>query len=92
MRMELCKNSNNRISYSEFLNYLDGGGWTLSIGINDRMTIDEHLSYIDSIMTFEDALVDFIPNGNIPEQFEKIDVFIKPTVRESEISSRTKHI
>ena len=92
MRMELCKKSNNHISYSEFQNYLDSGGWSLSIGINDRMTIDEHLSYIGRIATFQDSIIEFISDDTIPELVERIDVFIKPTIREFEMSSRTIHI
>lgn len=92
MRMELCKNSNNRISYSEFLNYLDSGGWSLSIGINDRMTIDEHLSYIDRITKFEDAKIDFFLDDIVPKLSERIDIFINLTVREANILSNIKHI
>ena len=92
MRMELCKNSNNRISYSEFLNYLDSGGWSLSIGINDRMTIDEHLSYIGRITTYKDAIIEFVPDDSISELVERIDIYILPTIRESELSTNSIHI
>ena len=84
-----CKNS---ISYSEFRNYLDSGEWDLCIGINDWMTVDEHLSYIDRITTFEDAQIKFFLDGIVPKLAEIIDVFIRPTVRETEMSSNTKHI
>jgi hypothetical protein len=84
-----CKNS---ISYLDFQNYLDSGEWDLCIGINDRMTIDEHLSYIERITTFEDAQIEFILDDIVPKLAERIDVFINPTVRETDMSSDTKHI
>lgn len=90
--MELCKNCKNRISYSEFLEYLDSGRWALSVGIDDIMTKEEHLSYIDSITSFEDAIIEFVPDDTIPELCERIDVFIMPTNREPDKSSNSKHI
>ena len=90
--MEQCKNCKNNISYSDFLNYLNSGDWSLNIGIKDRMTKEEHLSYIDRITTFEDSLIEFIPDDAIPELIKKIDVIIKPTVRESDMSSKSIHI
>lgn len=90
--MVLCYTLNNSIGYSEFLKYLDSGGWALSMGINDRMDKEEHLSYINRMTTLEDAQIEFILNDTVPELVEKIDVYIKPTIRESEPASTTKHV
>lgn len=90
--MGICENCNNCVGYLDFLDYLDAGDWSLSIGIKDRMTKDEHLLYIERITKYEDALIEFVPNDNNPELVEKIDVYIKPTIRGSEVLSKTKHI
>lgn len=69
--MVLCNTLNNSIGYSEFLKYLDSGGWALSIGINDRMTIDEHISFIYRITQDKDLSIEFIPDDAIPKLVEK---------------------
>ena len=90
--MEEINNFENQIKYTEFIEYLDSGEWSLKIGIKDRMTVEEHLSYIERIVSFNDYYIAFVPNDNNKDLVDVIDVYIKPNICESEQSTKSKHI
>ena len=85
-------NFDNQIKYSEFLEYLDSGEWSLKIGIKDRMTVEDHLSYIKRIVSFKDYYITFVSNNTIKDFVDIIDIYIKSNVYDSEQSTKYKHI
>ena len=91
--MEQIINRFEEIEFDNFKELLNEGGWSLSIGINDRWDAERHLQYIIDLKNGDsDLIVQFNVDNKCLTKAEVLDVYICPKTYNEESTSSTKHI